>query len=154
MRLIFLAILLLSGCASASLTVDRPLAAPLREVSLRIEGSDKVNEEQQAHLCTLLTSSLSKTGVAVRPEDSRGITLAGRIERYSPGNQSLRWLFGLFGAGGGAIESTWRVVDSAGKEIGSCRVDGSIHMGPGGGYFDVVLGKVGQRLGEFLSGSK
>ena len=157
MRLIFVAILLLSvGCvaASASLTVVRPLGAPVKDVSLRIEPSDQVNDAQRSHVHTVLTSAISTTGVAVRPENSGGSALAGKIERYSPGNKTLRWFFGLFGAGRGSFESTWRVVDSAGQELGSCRVDGSIQMGAFGGNFDGALKKAGERLGEFLSGSK
>jgi hypothetical protein len=57
-------------------------------------------------------------------------------------------------AGRGSFESTWRVVDSSGQEIGSCRVDGSIAMGAFGGSYDDVLEKVGERLGEFLAATK
>lgn len=156
MRLVLIAIFLLSaGCAaSANLTVIRPLGTPLQEVSLRIEPGDQVNDQQQTHVRTVLTNTLTKSGVAVQSESHGATTLGGKIERYSPGNKTLRWFFGLFGAGHGTLESTWKIVDGAGQEVASCRVDGRIKMGAFGGEFDDVIKKVGERLGEFLSGSK
>src|SRR5262245_52111838 len=154
MRVILVAILwLAAGCMSADLKVDRPLGAPVREVSLKPEASDGMNDQQQGHMLTVLTSSLSKASVNVR--DGAGVSsLVGKVERYSPGNKTLRWFFGFFGAGHGTLESTWRVVDGTGQEVGSCRVDGSIKAGGFGGSFDEVLKLAGERLAEFLSASK
>ena len=126
----------------------------MREVALSIQPSSAMTDAQQSHLQTVLTSSLSGAGVSVRPKDSGVGELSGEIQLYNPGNNMLRWMFGLFGAGHGHFESTWKVVDGMGKEVGACRVDGSIKMGAFGGKYDAVLKIAGQRLGGFLTGSK
>jgi len=144
------------GCASANLTVVRPLASPARQISLEVKSATDaaMTSEQESRLRTLLTSSLGESGVTVKPKSPDIGVFDGEIQRYSPGNRALRYFFGFVGAGRGSFQSTWRVVDSTGQEVGSCRVDGSIVMGAFGGSYDDVLEKVGERLGEFLAGSK
>ena len=141
------------GCASANLTVVKPLAAPLHEASLTVEPTAQMTAEQQSRLRTLLTTSLSEAGVTVRSSEVGRSELAGQVVEYRPGNRALRYFIG-FGAGKGRFGSNWRVVDGSGEEVGSCRIDGSIVMGGFGGSYDDVLEKVGQRLGEFLGGPK
>jgi hypothetical protein len=146
-------VLFVSGCASARLTVVEPLGAPVRDLSLQVTpmSTAPMTEQQQSQLRTLLTTSLAGKGVTVRSKANGTSALDGEIHLYDPGNRALRYLVG-FGAGSGYFGSTWKVVDGSGQEIGSCRVEGSIRMGVFGGSYDDVLDRVGERLGEFVTG--
>ena len=143
---------LLIGCASAKLTVLRPLPAPVREVSLAINppASGEMTEEHRSRLRSLLTTSFVDGGVSVVPKgDAAAPSLLGDVELYQPGNRALRYFIG-FGAGRGRLASKWVVNDATGSELGACQVDGSIVMGVFGGSYDDVLEKMGDRLTEFL----
>lgn len=144
-----------SGCASASLTVVKPLPVPVRELSLEVKpaATAPMTEPQQSQLRTLIATSMADTGVTVTSKAKHTATLDGEVHVYKPGNRALRYLVGM-GAGAGSFGSTWRVVDDSGQEVGSCRVEGSIVMGVFGGSYDDVLEKVGERLGEFVTGAE
>ena len=139
------------GCASANLSVVQPLQAPIREVSLDFKPGPAapLTDEQGSRLRTSLTTALSEAGVNVHPGATAVDSLDGEIQRFNPGNRALRYFIG-YGAGRGSFDSTWRVLDGTGQQVGACRVEGSIVMGVFGGSYDDVLEKVGARLGDFL----
>jgi hypothetical protein len=141
------------ACASADLTITRPLATPVRDVSLGVQPSPEMGDEDQSRFRTLLTSTLADRGVTVRSSTSGVPSLSGEIETFQPGNRALRYIIG-FGAGRGRFASTWVVSDPTGATVGECRVDGGIVMGVFGGSFDDVQEKVGERLAEFLTGTE
>jgi len=143
------------GCASASLTVVQPLASPVHEVSLDFKPAPAapLTDEQGSRLRTSLTTALSEAGVTVQPAAPGMELLDGEIQRFNPGSRPLRYFIG-FGAGRGSFDSTWRVLDDGGGQLGACRVQGSVVMGVFGGSFDDVLEKAGARLGECLLGTR
>jgi hypothetical protein len=150
--LVAIATSLLIGCASAKLTVVRPLEAPVGEVSLAINppASGQMTAEERSRLRSTLTTRLVDGGVSVVAKDEAGASsLVGDLEHYDPGNRALRYWVG-FGAGRGRFSSRWIVRDPIGSELGTCRVDGSISGGSFGGSYDEVLEKAGDRLADFL----
>jgi hypothetical protein len=153
-RVLVLLLLCATGCATAELTVVKPLSAPVRELSLQVAPARTapMTDQQQSQLRTLITTSLFEAGVAVKSSANGTSALDGEVQLYDPGNRALRYLVGM-GAGAGEFDSTWRILDASGQMVGSCRVEGSILMGAFGGSYDDVLEKVGHRLGEFVTGA-
>jgi hypothetical protein len=143
-----------AGCASANLTVTRPLAQPVSRVSLSVEpvgeAARSLDSQRRSQLRSSLTFTLDSKGVTLVPTGEPGVaSLNGQVDVYDEGNRVLRYFIG-FGAGRGSFASTWVLKDGAGNSLGECRIDGSIVMGGfGGSYYDVVE-KVGERLAEFL----
>ena len=138
------------GCASAKLTVIKPLPSPEEKVTLSIEQSPRISPDQVNGFRTIVSSRLSNHDVFVVAGDPPGVhKVTGEVAKFNPGSRSLRYFIG-FGAGRGSLETTWTVRDDSSEPIGICQIVGSITMGMFGGNWDVVLQKVGDRLGECL----
>lgn len=153
-----LASLLLVGCASADLTVTRPLSQRVSRVHLTVEpvgdAAREISGAQSSQLRSALSSSLARYGVTLAPADEPDVAaLRGEVHVYDEGNRALRYFIG-FGAGRGRFASTWVVKDAAGSPVGECRIEGGIVMGAFGGSYHDVVEKVGTRLGQFLRGAR
>jgi hypothetical protein len=143
------ALTLTVACATANVSVVKAPSQPVRRLTLSFApGPDaqKITDEQQSRLRTVLTSALTSAGINVVSASEPGVPkLDGVIERYNPGIRALRYFVG-FGAGRATFASSWRVMDPSGGVIGECRVTGSVAMGAFGGSYDEVLDKVGAQL--------
>lgn len=144
--------LLSFGCATAKLTVIKPLPSAEETVTLSIEQSSQIASDQVSNFRTILTSRLKRSGVSVVAGDPPGVhDVTSDIAKYRPGNRALRYMIG-FGAGRGSLDTTWTVRDDSSEPIGICQIVGSITMGVFGGNWNSVLEKVGDRLGQCLRG--
>lgn len=143
---------IVSGCASANLTVIKPISAPVKTVSLTIQetAGAQIPPEEADNFKLTLTTKLEGAGIQVL-STARSDALLGQVSEYDPGNRALRYLVG-FGAGRARIESAWTIKDEAGQEIGACRIDGSMAMGVFGGSVSEVHLQMGDALARFLSG--
>ncbi len=147
-----LCVFLSFGCASAKLTVIKPLPAPEEKVTLSIEQSPQITPDQVGNFRTILTSRLRESGVSVVVENSPDVhDVTSDIAKFNPGSRALRYWIG-FGAGRGSLDTTWTVRDDSSEPIGICQIVGSITMGVFGGNWNAVLEKVGDRLGQCLRG--
>ncbi len=147
-------VLVLSGCASAKLTVVQALPSPEEKVTLSIEHVPpiEISPAQESEFRTILTSRLRESGVTVVSGGRSDVhDVNGEVAKFRPGVRALRYFIG-FGAGRGSIDTTWEVRDESDRAIGICQIVGSITMGVFGGNFNDVLEKVGDRLGECLRG--
>ena len=142
------------GCASAKLTVIKPLPSPEEKITLSIEQSPQITPDQMSGFRTILASQLRRSGVSVvsgDPPDVHDVT--GEVAKFKPGIRALRYLIG-FGAGRGSLDTTWTVRNGSSEPIGICQIVGSIAMGVFGGNWNDVLEKVGDRLGQCLQGGR
>lgn len=140
-------ILCLTGCASATLQVEREIpASPSQPISLTLGAAEGVqlSAEDMNNLRAMIVDSLAWEG-GLRVGSNNQFKVIGTVTRYDPGVRFLRPLFGP-----GYLDSTWIVLDENDKEIGKAQIDGSVYAGIYGGSYDKVLEKVGERLAEFL----
>jgi hypothetical protein len=143
------------GCASAKLTVIKPLPSSEEKVTLAFEQSSEITPSQASEFRTILSSRLQRSGVSVVAGDPPDVhDVSGNIAKYNPGDRALRYMIG-FGAGRGSLDTTWAVrADTSPEPIGICQIVGSITMGVFGGNWNDVLEKVGDRLGDCLRGGQ
>ena len=86
-------------------------------------------------------------------ERKDAMSVVGEVQEYDPGNRALRYFIG-FGAGTGKVESSWKVLDQTGQNIGNCSIDGSISAGAFGGNFYEVHDKMAEEFLKFVIGEK
>jgi hypothetical protein len=141
-------IICLSGCASATLQIEKEVPAPpTQPISLILGAAEGVqlSAEDMNNLRAMIVDSLAWEG-GLRVGSNNQFKVIGTVTRYDPGVRFLRPFFGP-----GYFDSTWVVLDEHDGEIGKARINGSIYAGKYGGSYDKVLEKVGERLSEFLT---
>ena len=99
--------------------------------------SDK--KELDGKLPALVKSAFEEGGFAMpagAAEKKAGAVVVTVDVKYNPGNRSLRWLAGPFGAGKGTMEGRIEAVDAATGTMVASRSDSdSVRMGAFGGDF-------------------
>jgi len=141
-------ILCLSGCASATLQVEKEIPAPpTQPISLTLGAAEgvRLSAEDMNNLRAMIVDSLAWEG-GLRVGSNNQFKVIGTVTRYDPGVRFLRPLLGP-----GYFDSTWVVLDENDNEIGKAQIDGSVYTGRYGGSYHKVLEKVGERLTEFLT---
>lgn len=152
--LMVLAVCPLAGCASATMTMSRQPSAPVSKTTLSMastgKGKHQMTGEQEQNFRKILAARLKEGGIELAA--SAPHSLHGAIHNFEPGSQVGRWFWP--GLGAGHFDSEWTVKDASGNVVGEAKIAGSISAGFFGGSFDEVLGRVGERLAEFLRGQR
>lgn len=150
-----MAVVLLTGCATASLDVLVPVPVPIDNVKLVIENATRgdLSPDQMRSLKRTVTAALEDAGIEVlAPSATTPVArVVGRIERYDPGLRAMRFI-SRYGFGTGVLDSTWLVEDPYSNAVARCRIEGSISMGTFGGSFQEVQEESGKALARFLKG--
>jgi hypothetical protein len=152
---VIVAVVLLTGCATASLDVLVPVPVPIDNVKLVIENATRgdLSPDQMRSLKRTVTAALEDAGIEVlAPSATTPVArVVGRIERYDPGLRAMRFI-SRYGFGTGVLDSTWLVEDPYSNAVARCRIEGSISMGTFGGSFQEVQEESGKALARFLKG--
>ncbi|MEW6267763.1 MAG: hypothetical protein AB1689_00530 [Thermodesulfobacteriota bacterium] len=152
---VVLAVVLTTGCATASLDVLVPVPVPIDNVKLVIEDETRgdVSPDQMRNLKRTLTAELEQSGIEVLAPSSTvpAARVVGRIESFDPGLRALRFI-SRYGFGTGVLDSSWLVEDPYSNAVARCRIEGSISMGTFGGDFQDVQEETGKALARFLRG--
>jgi len=145
-----LCLALLTGCnITSNLHVMQPVTPPTEEITLSLRSSTPtISEERLSQLRTQLTTKLASEKIAVLPTPGPNTArLEGTVDHYDRGSRAKRaWL----GSGFGTFDSSWHVVDGAGREIGHCRIDGRLTGGWFGGSYEDLLDEIGERVAQCL----
>lgn len=143
-----------TGCATAKLTTMQPVLKTPPQVAVRITGYSKKSPGKVEAFRYMVDDSLRSNGILTAFSNDKTVPLlTGQVTVLDPGDRVLRYVAG-FGAGKGRLASIWTLKDENGKQIGACRIDGSISMGILGGDYDGVLKKAGDRVADFLTGDR
>jgi hypothetical protein len=141
------------ACASVNLDVLRPVAVPVRSVSLdlRDDSRGEISPADLAQLASVVSEQLSDAGIEVVDPPRRDIAhVEGRVLRYDPGLRALRYV--SIGFGTGSVSTSWRMTAARSTEVAACRIDGSVSAGTFGGSIRDVEQEIGQALARFLQG--
>ena len=166
---------ILVGCGSAPTQQGEAPAKPVdrlytiayvNSISTTITDDDAPDEkrltdkkELDGKLPALVRSGFEDNGFAMpsgAAEKKAGAVVVNIDVKYNPGNRSLRWLAGPFGAGKGTMEGRIEAVDALTGTVVATRTDtDTVRMGAFGGNFygeveDFVEG-LAEDLAEDLS---
>ena len=144
-----LASICLTGCATVRLSQVRPVPEKPTQVLVKLNSRSVMS----ARLQSIVEKQLRQKGIQPVFASADAPVLTGQIFQLDPGSQLERYLFS-FGAGKGTLRSRWVLTDNDDKQLGSCRIDGSVSFGILGGSFNTVLKKAGDRVSDFLTETK
>jgi hypothetical protein len=169
--------LVLAACGSTAVVLEQPAPTPpsgktysagyVRSVTTTILDDDNPDERRLAdkqslerRLPSAVRKGFEEHGIAMTSESSgqTAATVAVTVDvKYDPGNRSLRWLAGPFGAGKGSMDVRIEAADAATGAVVATRSDSdTVRAGAFGGDFyedveDLVEDLAGD-LAEDLSG--
>jgi hypothetical protein len=147
------AVMMLSGCSSAKLSVIKNVSAPPKTVSLKMndKAGKKMPESNAADFQDILKDRLESEGIRVVPENKDVLAIVGDVNSYDEGSRALRYIVG-FGAGTGRVDSTWQLLHPEGEVLGKCDVEGKISGGFMGGSISNMHKDVAKEVVNFVKG--
>ena len=144
----FMALLVVSACATGTTTVIEPTKQQLTVESLRfVAAKNTVNvpPEITAHFATRLREYLISDGIYGAGND---LTLRYRFIQVDEGSRALRYIIG-FGAGKGQLTVEVVYLDASGNEVSKINVGGEISVGFFGGDFDEAISNAAREAAEY-----
>jgi hypothetical protein len=146
----FIAAVVLSACASGTVTVLQPAQSAAGSFqTLKIESAEDtvtIPADARAHFEKRLNEYLLSEKSRFKPGDD--LVLRYRFIQFDEGSRALRCIVG-FGAGKGKMTAEITYFDKDQNELAKITVEGEISVGFFGGDFDQAISEAAKKVADY-----